>query len=97
MNWFISRHSGAIQWIKRTNIDIDRFEQHLDTAQVNSGDVVYGTLPVHLAYEVCQRNARYIHLTLDVPLNLRGRELNSEQLEQVCAKLQEFRITLIQA
>ena len=29
--WFISRHQGAIEWVKKQNILIDRFESHLDT------------------------------------------------------------------
>ena len=53
--WFISRHPGAIEWVKQQNIQIDRFENHLDTSLVRAGDVVIGTLPIHLAAEVCQK------------------------------------------
>src|SRR5207249_10984084 len=40
---------------------------HLDLSDVLPGDVLIGTLPVHLAAEVCSRGARYLHLTLLLP------------------------------
>ena len=56
--WFISRHPGAIEWVKQQNIQINRFESHLDTSLVQANDVVIGTLPIHLAAEVCQKGAK---------------------------------------
>ena len=57
--WFVFRHPGAIEWVKLQNIQIDRFESHLDTSLVQAGDVVIGTLPIHLAAEVCQKGAKF--------------------------------------
>lgn len=63
--WFISRHQGAIEWVKKQNILIDRFESHLDTSLVQAGDVVIGTLPIHLAAEICQKGAKfYFYLSM---------------------------------
>ncbi|MGR5243178.1 CRISPR-associated protein Csx16 [Vibrio sp. PNB23_22_6] len=92
MRWFVSRHVGAINWIKSTNTYIDRFVDHLDIEDINAGDIVYGTLPVHLAAEVCKRDARYFHLILDMPEHLRGQELDAKQLEKAHVRMQEFNI-----
>ena len=64
--WFISRHQGAIEWIKKQNIQIDRFESHLDTSFVQAGDVVIGTLPIHLAAEICQKGAKFYFLSFNI-------------------------------
>ena len=40
--WFISRHTGAIEWAKRKKLVVDRFVPHLDPAQVQPGDTVIG-------------------------------------------------------
>ncbi|WP_418641488.1 CRISPR-associated protein Csx16 [Vibrio chaetopteri] len=90
--WFVSRHPGAIAWIKRQAISIDQFEPHLDIDEVKKNDIVYGTLPVNLAWKVTIRGARYLHLTLNVPENWRGHELTDKQLDKLQAKLEEFKI-----
>jgi CRISPR-associated protein Csx16 len=37
-----------------------------DVARVRAGDREIGSLPVHLAADVCVRGARYLHLSLDL-------------------------------
>ncbi|MGQ0566595.1 MAG: CRISPR-associated protein Csx16 [Gemmobacter sp.] len=88
---FITRHPGAIAWAARQGIAA-RMVAHLDPAQVGAGDVVMGTLPVHLAAEVCGRGARYLHLTLDLPPEARGRDLTADDMERFGATLQEFSV-----
>ena len=70
--WFISRHEGAIEWVKQQNIQIDRFESHLNTSLVQTGDVVIGTLPIHLAAEICQKGAKFYFLSVNVSREQRG-------------------------
>ena len=77
--WFISRHPGAIKWVKLQNIQIDRFESHLDTSLVQAGDVVIGTLPIHLAAEVCQKGVKFYFLSINVTPEQRGTELTEQQ------------------
>lgn len=85
--WFVSRHPGAIAWAKRQSLVIDRWVEHLDPAEVNAGDIVIGTLPVNLAAGVCKLGARYFHLSLKVPAEWRGRELSSDDLQHLAARL----------
>lgn len=65
---------------------------HLDPAQVqHHGDTVIGTLPVHLAAQVCARGAAYLHLVLAAP-RARGRELSAQELLALGATLQPFHV-----
>lgn len=90
--WLVSRHPGAIQWIKQQGFRLDRRVVHLDVNEVNSGDQVFGTLPIQLAAEICQRGAEYWHLTLPLPPELRGQELTAEDLSNLGAYLQAFEV-----
>ena len=88
--FFISRHPGAAEWAERQGLQIDRRIVHLDPAEVSCDDTVAGTLPVHLAADVCARGARYLHLALDIPEHARGRELTADELERFGARLKPF-------
>lgn len=90
--WFVSRHAGAIAWARQQNLPIDHWVSHLDLENITRGDTVIGTLPVHLAAGVCARGGRYVHLTLDMPETLRGRELSAEELNLLSASLRAYRI-----
>ena len=88
--WFVSRHPGALAWVARQGLQIDRFATHLDPAEVHVGDIVIGSLPVNLAAEACRRGARYLHLSVALPPELRGKELSADQLEKLGARLEEY-------
>lgn len=90
--WFISRHPGAWQWAQQQGVKADRRLTHLDIDDIHQGDTVIGSLPVNLAARVCEKGARYIHLSLDLPADMRGRELTAAQLEQYGARLQAYHI-----
>lgn len=90
--FLVTRHPGALDWARRQGIAYDAHVAHLDPAKVGAGDTVIGSLPVHLAAEVCARGARYFNLSLDLPAHLRGRELDVATLEECQARLEEYRI-----
>jgi CRISPR-associated protein Csx16 len=92
ISWFVSRHQGAKEWLERQGWPVERQVSHLLPAEVSAGDQVYGTLPVHLAAELCARGARYYHLILDLPANARGRELTADELDQYDARLVRFQV-----
>ncbi|MFC2998134.1 CRISPR-associated protein Csx16 [Acinetobacter sichuanensis] len=92
--YFITRHSGALQWAAQQGLSYDVHCEHLDDLeQFHAGDVVIGTLPINIVAALNQKNVRYIHLSLDLPPHLRGIELNAEQLRQCKATLEEFQVT----
>lgn len=90
--WLVTRHPGALAWAAACGMPFDRHVEHLDPAIIKPGDTVMGTLPVNLAAEVCARGARYLHLTLPVAQDMRGRELSQKELAQLGARLEEYRI-----
>lgn len=92
---FVTRHPGAREWATQQGLEVDEFVVHLDPSIINPGDVIIGSLPVNLAADVCDRGGRYLQLSLKLPLALRGRELNIEQMQDCGACLEEYRITRI--
>ena len=90
--WFITRHPGARQWALERGLHIDRHCVHLEPALIEAGDTVIGSLPVHLAAAVCERGARYVNLSLDLPAHARGRELSTEELAAFNARLEAFTV-----
>jgi len=88
--YFVTRHPGALDWAQAQGIAFDAHVMHLDPATVGPGDTVIGSLPVHLAAAVCARGARYFNLSLDLPADLRGRELDAAMLAACRARIEEF-------
>lgn len=89
--YFVSRHAGSLTWIAG-KLPQPQHVTHLDVAAVRRGDVVAGTLPVHLAAEVCRRGARFYHLALDTRPDERGAELSAEALDARGAKLVRYEV-----
>jgi CRISPR-associated protein Csx16 len=88
--YFITRHAGAHDWAAEIGLTVDQVLDHLDPAVLLPGDCVIGVLPVHLAAEVCRRGARYLHLSLDLPPEARGRELSAAEMRAYGARVEEF-------
>lgn len=94
---FVSRHAGAIEWIKaQPHWQIDEFVPHLDLTQVQAGDVVLGTLPVHLAAQVCEKGATFYFLQMPQELAGRGSEYSAEQMTAAGACLTRFHVQKIE-
>lgn len=94
--YFITRHPGAREWAEQQGFHIDSLLAHLAIETIQPGDTVIGSLPVNLAAEVCVKGARYVHLCLELPLELRGQELSPEAMQQYGAKLQAYHIALLE-
>ena len=93
--YFVSRHPGAIEWASQQNFQVDALVAHLDPAQVQPGDTIIGSLPVHLAAQVCSRGAAYWHLSLALPAELRGRELSADDMTRLDAEVEPFSVARI--
>lgn len=94
---FVSRHPGALDWAAGEGVAVDVMLAHLDPETIQPGDVVIGTLPIHLAARVCERGGRYLHLSLEIPPDWRGRELSAADLRRCGARLEEYRVTSVAA
>lgn len=91
-NWLVSRHLGAVEWIQQQGIKIDQQVEHLDISQIKAGDLIIGTLPIQLAAKISELGADYWHLCIDMPKELRGKELDSTLLNQLGAELKAFKV-----
>ncbi len=87
--YFVTRHTGALEWACTQGIEAEPVE-HLDPADIMSGDIVIGTLPVHVAAEICARGARYLHLVLNIPPDVRGRELSAAEMTYFGARIERY-------
>lgn len=94
--WFVSRHPGALEWLRRQGLSADRIVSHLEPGEVLPGDTVIGNFPVNLVADLCARGVCYLHLGLCVPAEWRGRELTADQLDACGAVLQAFHVRRIQ-
>ncbi|WP_420177182.1 CRISPR-associated protein Csx16 [Kerstersia gyiorum] len=90
MRWLVTRHAGALAWAQQSNIAFERHVTHLEPEHLMPGDIVIGSLPVHMAAEVCARGGRYFHLTLHLSQEDRGQELSADTLFCKAAQLEEF-------
>ncbi|SFF47515.1 CRISPR-associated protein Csx16 [Fontimonas thermophila] len=95
--WLVSRHSGAVEWLAAHGYADARHVTHLELDEIRPGDVIVGTLPVHLIAQACARGARYFNLSLDVPEAWRGRELSVAELEACGARLEEYQVRSVNA
>lgn len=94
--YFITRHLGALDWAKASDVAFDVHLTHLgDDVALKMGDIVIGTLPINIVYKINQMGVRYKHLSLEIPVQWRGLELTREQLLQCSASLQEFSVQAV--
>ncbi len=88
--WLVTRHPGAGQWFARHDYTFDHHIPHADVSRMAPGDAVYGTLPVPLVAELCERGMEYWHLSIPMKAADRGRELSADDLDSLGATLERF-------
>ncbi|WP_274584124.1 CRISPR-associated protein Csx16 [Neisseria leonii] len=96
MVYFVSRHAGARAWVEQqTQWQVDCFISHLDPQCIRRGDVVLGTLPLHLAAEVCARGGIFYFLTLPQEEAGRGSEYSAEEMAEMGCSLRRFEVRAV--
>ncbi|WP_138380365.1 CRISPR-associated protein Csx16 [Luteithermobacter gelatinilyticus] len=99
--WFISRHPGAWEWFQAVGNQhewtVTHRVEHLDPQDVSEGDVVLGTLPLHLAAAVCERGAEYWHLSLDLAVHQRGQELTYQDMVRSDGRLERYDVRKVKS
>ncbi|WP_165838563.1 CRISPR-associated protein Csx16 [Pokkaliibacter plantistimulans] len=79
--WFVSRHSTTLSWLCATQGEADVIVPHLESVErIQRGDRVYGNLPLHLAFAVCELGAEYWAVSVPVAQEQRGQELADAQI-----------------
>lgn len=87
----VTRHPGAVEWLRRQGYNGERVE-HLTNVPAHC--TVIGTLPFHLAAEVCRKGGRYYSLDIDIPPHLRGRELTLDDMSMCNARITQYIVAL---
>ena len=91
--YLVSRHPGAVQWLsEELRVPEVQVMAHLDDTRFLPGDKVCGVLPIAWAARICAQGAEAHVLTIDLPPELRGRELNVEQLRAQGARLVRYEV-----
>lgn len=92
---FVTRHQGAKEWAARQDFrDVEMIE-HLGAGMIAGlarGDIVIGTLPVHVAAQIVSNGGRYFHLEMTIPFEARGRDLSAAEMVQFGATLNEYHV-----
>lgn len=91
----VTRHTGALDWFERRGTGPLRRLDHVGDAEIESfsaGDIVAGTLPVNVVARLNARGVRYLHLTLELPAALRGKELTADDMDAAGARLEEYAV-----
>jgi len=81
---------GAVEWLKLHGIEGDVW-QHItkeDIEMLPTGSIVIGVLPLHLAVHVLDCGSRFWSLSVNVPPELRGKELSADQMDCSLQELQ---------
>jgi len=92
MNHLVSRHLGALDWMKRRLGDRSfQVHEHLDSSfRPEPGDRVFGVLTVAWVERICHSGAEAWVLDVEVTADLRGKELSAEQLDELGAVLVRY-------
>jgi len=89
--WFVSRHQGAIDWMKTQNDwTVDHWVEHLDVSLVKKGDIVIGILPLPLIADVCAKGAEFYALVMPQTRVQRGSEHSLDDMVQANCYLMRY-------
>lgn len=90
----VTRHSGAVDWLIRKGVSGEVFTDLTPEvrARLQSGDLVVGSLPVHLVADLNRRGVGYAAIVMDVGPSRRGRQLSADDMTSLGASLRRFRV-----
>jgi CRISPR-associated protein Csx16 len=89
----VTRHPGAAEWVQRHLGRTVRVVDHLHPHEIVPGTRYHGVFPLNLAAAICHAGAQCWAISMQVPPELRGRELGAEQLEALGARLVRYQVS----
>lgn len=99
--YLISRHSAAVEWLRSQSFSSATHVPHADEgfwAGLKAGDLVIGTLPMHLAAKAVEVTGRPVgFLSLFVPEDERGKELSVADMERLGASIRWYHVAEAEA
>jgi len=98
--YFVSQHERIQRWARIMNAKggklphrIDQAVENIDPEHLQPGDVVMGTLPMHVAAALESRGIAFWALDLHVPPQDRRKELSATELAKLGATLTRYRVS----
>lgn len=92
MKFIVSRHPGAIAWVKK---HYPAFKEFILLSRISEdqikGNTIIGTLPINLAVLADE----YWHLSMSVPYYMKGKELTVQDMEEYGCNLVKYKIERI--
>lgn len=91
---FVSRHKGAYGWFNKHHPKLAEnceYKNHIITEEI-AGNIIIGTLPINLSVNA----EEYWHLTMNIPAEMRGKELTIEDMEALDCKIERYEIKKIE-
>ena len=89
----VSRHKSTVELLTQMlsgKTESIRVTDHLSSIDEIQEDIVIGNLPIEMIEQVLAAGKRFVLVSLNVPRELRGQELDIEQLKQYM-KLKEIK------
>ena len=87
----VTRHTATCNWLKTRLAEHDlHFTAHFTAEMTEGFEVVVGILPINLVADLNARGIRFFMVTMEVPAELRGKELTEEQMVECNVKLEQF-------
>ena len=92
----VTRHTATCNWLK-TQLEGHalHFTAHFSHEMAEGFEVVVGILPINLVADLNALGIRFFMVTMDVPAELRGKELTEEQMVECNVKLEQFSVLRI--
>jgi len=88
--WVVTRHTGAIEWLKGSGVKADKVVTDLEINDPQKGDIIIGILPIQHVATLNQRGVRYFHICLELLPQDRAKELTAQQMRERSAELVEY-------
>ena len=93
----ITRHEALVQYLYEEGIIPEGqtyvWKKHVAFGESDElvGKVVYGVLPMHLA----ALTREYVNVPLDIPPEMRGKELSIEEIRQFAKPVEHYEVRLV--
>ena len=85
----VSRHESTIDYLKKRYPNAE-VVNHIDDPKKFKDSLIIGNLPINVIDTLLKNGNRFVLLALNIPQELRGKELGEEELKRY-AKLYEIK------
>lgn len=89
----VSRHPATVNLLKSKYPDAEIIS-HMTEDNIPSNALVIGNLPIEMIAKVLEKGNRFVSVVLNIPQELRGKELNEEELKKYAKFIEVKRLEI---